>query len=247
MPKLPFQEIQQTLTDHIRDESMESIPGIEDRRLAVYRDLFFNNIESFIAGTFPVLKECVVEQDWQALVRRFFIKHSAQTPYFLEISEEFLNFLEEDNQAQSLLPEFAFSLAHWEWMELFADAYVESSLNKGEDLEGFDPLTGVLTAIECAWLQAYEYPVHTITSGQVIAKAPTFLLVYRNTDDEVKFIELNALSYLLFDALKQNQSKTVTQIVSELAQQHQMPSDQLMAGAIEIIANWNQLQLLKMV
>ena len=42
---------------HIRDPENKPAPeNIEDRRMGIYRDLFFNNIEGFLSGTFPVLK-----------------------------------------------------------------------------------------------------------------------------------------------------------------------------------------------
>jgi hypothetical protein len=41
------------LSKHIRDpENSPPPPDIEDRRLAIYRDLFYNNIEGLLAGTF---------------------------------------------------------------------------------------------------------------------------------------------------------------------------------------------------
>ena len=44
------------LTRHLRDPQASPAPaGIEDRRLAIYRDLFFNNIESLLSGNFPVI------------------------------------------------------------------------------------------------------------------------------------------------------------------------------------------------
>jgi len=242
-----FAHIQKMFTDRIRNQTAQSIDNIEDRRLAVYRELFFNNLESFIAGTFPVLKECLVENTWQDLIRIFFIKHACETPYFLEISEEFLHFIETDTQASAMLPEYGYSLAHWEWMELFADAYVETSNDEVLRIEFIESQSSVLTSIECAWLQAYEYPVHKISADVEINKEAAFLLVYRNSQDEVKFIELNPLSYLLFEAIKQNQSCTVEEIVSSLAVQQGLSIEQLLSGAIAIIEDWNQKKLLKVI
>lgn len=48
-----FVEVQKTFTAHMRDPSVNPGPAdIEDRRLQIYRDLVFNNIESLISGSF---------------------------------------------------------------------------------------------------------------------------------------------------------------------------------------------------
>ena len=61
------------LTRHLRDPHASPAPaGIEERRLAVYRDLLFNNIEGLLAGNFPVVSELLGEQRWTALVRDFY-------------------------------------------------------------------------------------------------------------------------------------------------------------------------------
>jgi len=236
-----FQDIQQAFTDAIRSEEQSDFQGVEARRLAVYRELFFNNVEGFIAGTFPVLKECLDEKLWHNMVREFFKKHESETPYFLEISEEFLAFLQTEESAQLNLPEFAYSLAHWEWMELFADAYEAEQEPKAE---GINLDSDVLTSIETAWLQAYEYPVHQIIPTEEVAQQPTFLLVYRK-NDAVNFIELNPLSYLLFQALQNNQSQTIGEMVKDLSESNGLPYDQLINGAMEIIAHWSDLQLIQ--
>lgn len=238
-----FQSIQQAFTDAIRSDEQSDFQGVEARRLAVYRELFFNNVEGFIAGTFPVLKECLDEDAWQNMVRAFFKKHECETPYFLEISEEFLVFLQSEESKSLNLPEYTYSLAHWEWMELFADAY---DAQQDVTVEAIHLDSDVLTSIETAWLQAYEYPVHKIIPNEAVEQQATFLLVYRK-QDEVNFIELNPLSYLLFQTLQNNQSQTISDMVKELSETNGLPYDQLIHGAMEIIAHWSDLQLIQKV
>ena len=57
MAKRPeFQEKQFAFAAHIRDPKHVPAPDdIEDRRMAVYRDLFFNNLKSLLSNMFPVL------------------------------------------------------------------------------------------------------------------------------------------------------------------------------------------------
>lgn len=242
MSEPDFKQIQQSFTDAIRADVQGEIEGIEQRRLGVYRELFYNNVESFISGTFPVLQECLDDQTWQKMVRLFFKQHECDSPYFLEISEEFLQFLAEADISALGLPDFAYQLAHWEWMELFADAYVAE---QGDELTSIDLDADIITTIECAWLQAYEFPVHTIEAGIEVGPQPAFLLVYRNQSETVKFIELNPLSFLLFQSLQANESQTITQVVKGISEANSLEFEQLISGAKEIIANWSDLQLIK--
>src|SRR3546814_199807 len=50
-------------------------PGIEQRRLDVYRELFFNNVAGLLGGNFPVLRRIHGDERWQALVQAFYPHH----------------------------------------------------------------------------------------------------------------------------------------------------------------------------
>jgi len=240
---LDFKQIQKEFSLHIRTTKAQSnLSDIEDRRLNIYRELFFNNIENFIAGAFPVLKELFNEQDWECLVRDFFIKHECNSPYFLEISEEFLAYLE--TTTLKFLPAYSSQLAHWEWMELYADVYESSEATCPIDMSELENLR--LTTSDTAWHLAYEYPVHKISPEHSDPeKQVTFLAVYRNADLEVGFIEINPLSYLLFEALKNNQSQTIDLILTDLAQQQNMPLEAVLTGGKQILSQWIELGIIR--
>ena len=71
-----FKDKQYAFANHIRDPDNNPAPaGAEDRRMAVYRDLFFNNIESLLAANFPVLRKLHDEDSWRAMVRDFYATH----------------------------------------------------------------------------------------------------------------------------------------------------------------------------
>ena len=81
-----FQEQQYAFAAHIRDPKNAPAPeGIEDRRMAIYRELFFNNLESLLSNMFPVLNRIHSDEHWQKLVRGFMQGHQAKTPYFLQL------------------------------------------------------------------------------------------------------------------------------------------------------------------
>ena len=45
-----FQQLQRQLTAHLRDPGSPPPAGIEERRLKIYRELFYNNVEGFLAN-----------------------------------------------------------------------------------------------------------------------------------------------------------------------------------------------------
>jgi hypothetical protein len=51
--KVPeFQQKQYAFAAHIRDPEQNPAPaGVEDRRMAIYRELFFNNLHNLIGST----------------------------------------------------------------------------------------------------------------------------------------------------------------------------------------------------
>ncbi len=240
--ELDFQKIQRSFSAQVRDPNRKSdLNGIEKRSMAIYQNLFFNNVDGFISGGFPVLKELLTDQQWLELVRDFFIHFKCETPYFLEISEEFLKYL----QASELdfLPVFSYQLAHWEWMELHADIFDTSTEVK--ILTNLNALQQPVTLMESAWCIAYDYPVHKISKeNQPAAETPTYLMIYRNSQDEVGFNELNPLSAILFERLQHNHSNTPNEMLAEIARGQQMEEAVVIQGGTLILEQWLDLGIL---
>src|SRR5690606_19660415 len=91
-----LREQQFTLARHLRDPAGHAPPpGIENRRLQVYRELFYGAIEGLLAGSFPVIRRTLGEARWHARVRDFYAHHRCQTPLFTEIAEEFVAYLQQ--------------------------------------------------------------------------------------------------------------------------------------------------------
>lgn len=119
-PERPgFQQHQYRFAAHIRDPEQQQRPAdVDDRRMSIYRDLFYNNVEGFVASAFPVLRSITPDDTWHRRIRRFFADHHCQTPYFAEIAEEFLDWLNKERGAHPDDPPYIRELAHYEWVEL---------------------------------------------------------------------------------------------------------------------------------
>ena len=91
----PFQRLQYRFAAHLRDPAQHKAPaGIEPRRMKIYRELFYNNVEGFLANAFPVLRRITPDAGWHALVREFFARHRSHEPLFHRVAAEFLKHLE---------------------------------------------------------------------------------------------------------------------------------------------------------
>jgi hypothetical protein len=129
------------------------------------------------------------------LLRAFLAEHRASTPYFLEISQEFIAWLQQGYRAEPDDPAFMLELAHYEWVELALDV---SDAQLPE--HGWSPL---------AWPLAYRWPVQRIGADYqpaVAPEAPTLLLVYRDAGLKVRFARLAPLAYRLL-ALEQGSGR----------------------------------------
>ena len=124
-------------------EAQSLLPGITAERMVVYEELFFNNVASLVGGAFPVLRGVLGVERWQRLLRAFFAEHRASTPYFLEISQEFVAWLQQGYRAEPDDPAFMLELAHYEWVELALDVS-DAQL----PAQGWSPLAW------CAWLNS---------------------------------------------------------------------------------------------
>lgn len=215
-----FQEIQKEFSKHIRNPDKNAGPNnIEQRRLKIYSELFYNNVHEFVARAFPVLKKIYSDNEWHKMVRDFFENHHCQSPYFSDIAKEFLNFLETERKDVND-PPFLLELAHYEWVELALSISQEEIPQTGFNPQG-DLLKGQIFISPLAWPLHYQWPVHQI-SPKFQPKESTqtyFLIVYRNSEYQIKFMELNAISARLLSIIQENPTLTGAQSIEHLSEE----------------------------
>ena len=74
-----FQRSQHAFAASIRDPENEPGPqGVPAQRMQIYRQLVFNNLKSFLATGFPVVKATLGDEAWPAANQGFFAPTSQQ-------------------------------------------------------------------------------------------------------------------------------------------------------------------------
>lgn len=239
-----FQKTQLTFSQYLRTPDESPLPdSMEVRRMEIYRDLIYNNIQSLVVNVFPVLRSLMNDQQWHYLVREFIKIHRCQTPYFLEISEEFLMFLLQKKDLQEQFP-FVCELAHYEWIELALDVS-EAVLPAVKPLPE-NLMETVFVVSPLALALEYQYPVHKISPlYKPTINKPTQLLVYRNRVDVVRFMVVNSLTLRLLNLIQTNSASCLGELlgVIERELQHFHP-ERLHSDALLLVRELCELDVL---
>jgi hypothetical protein len=237
-----FQQYQQAFTAYIRDPIGQPRPkNVAIKGMNVYKEIVFNNLFESVSACFPVARKVLGKRAWLSLIHEYFRVHSANTPIFRKIPEEFLTYLTNLEKCSSdALPVYLTSLCHYEWIELLVSTMAynppEPVINNqiinvtGDLLEyqpAFNPTMQLLN---------YPYAVQKISPRyKPKEKVATQLLVFRNTEYIVKFIELNPITYRLIELLQDKNTtskRALTQIANEIGN---LPLEKVIQFGMEIL------------
>lgn len=232
-----FDVIQQSFIDYIKQPSRPLPQGTEARRMKIYRDLFFNNINGFVTSAFPVLKSLYAEDDWLALIQNFFVNHDCETPIFIEIAQEFVVFLQTEYEFKQGDPKFIIELAHYEYMELVVAVAKD---NFDHQPLGLDIKQAALCLSDAARVLQYSYDVQRISQEyqpDEPAQSPQLFCLYRDTEDEVIFLQLNPLTAQVLGFISQHESVYFDELFNWLKQTYpQMDENDLTQGCCQMLA-----------
>ena len=211
---------------HVRDPGVHPPPpGIEDRRLRVYRELFIGSMRGLLEANFPVIHRTLPDADWQSLVQDFYTGHRCSTPLFTEVAREFVDWLASAERTPPWLPE----LAHHEWTELalqiaeippggpcrsrYSGDLLAVDVSPDNPEAKSSPLKRLLQVSVLARVHAYAWPVHQIGPDfQPLTPpaTPTLLLARRDDAGDVHFSELSPLVFRLLQMIQSSEPGNAT-------------------------------------
>jgi hypothetical protein len=238
---MSFRDYQARFAAHIRDPRGVPRPeGVPVRRMRVYNELLFNNIEGFLLACFPVCRQVLGPRRWTRLVRAFFRDHVCTTPLFRRIPEEFLAYLETGWQRPDGYPEFLAELAHYEWVELDLETSDRDARLPAHDPEG-DLVSGRPLLNPVMHLLAYRWPVHRLGPRhrpKSPPAEPTCLLACRDATLAIRFVAISAATYRLLELLRQDAGLTGRGAIECLAREMGHPDpDALMRHGAGMLAD----------
>lgn len=217
---LHFQATQKQMTDWLREPGVKPAPDVELRRLTIYRELFFNNVSDFVETAYPILKSLLPQNEWDELLTRFFAEHRCRSPYFRDISLEFRHWMEGSRTEWLAKRPWAGELMHYEWVELAAEC-AEAEIDTAACQPDGDLLTGIPFVQNCVWPLVYRWPVHTLSADNPPAPEPpaqpACLLVYRDSNDQVRFLEVSPVSARLVELLQVHAPRSGRDLLQQLA------------------------------
>ncbi len=213
-------DYQAAFAARIRDPRCSALPaGASARRMRIYQELLFNNLESFLLACYPVSRRILGQNRWRKMLRRFFAEHRCPSPLFRDIPEAFLHWTRLHVDAINEDWPFLSDLLEYEWLELAVSIDPQVL-----DTDSIDPAGDLLVDIPvlqpAARLASYRWAVHRLgprIRPRVADGNAYHYLLFRGADDKVRFTLLNPLSAALL-ALIQIQPVAGRQLLIQLAE-----------------------------
>lgn len=188
-----FQQQQRQFLNYLRQPQAAQLPaGFAPERLAVYADLLYNKFDESLSACFPVMHSLLSKVNWRALLLDFIAEHRCLTPYYRQIPDEFLHYLQYERQSADEWP-FLAELAHFEWIELQL-SIAESEPVTRKQLSDTELLTHIPVFAPVMQLLYYRWPVQDIGPNFLPmepTETVTHILGFRDSEDQVRFVKLS--------------------------------------------------------
>ena len=235
---MDFQRIQLEFANYIRDPVHNTMPpGIERRRMDIYKRLFFNNLASFCAKAFKSFRPFVDDNHWDTLIRGFMRDHECSSPYFKDIPLAFVEYLERFDREISDYP-FMSEMCHLDaikmQLRLAPDAARCRNLDIGEDGTFVQRSSTVR-------LLSYQWPVHKLTPSTWNSqqpKQPTWLIAFRDRNDQVEVLGTNVYTQRMLEVLEHPQ--TLQTLADRLSKEFDVARESLFDQLVPTVQVFNK-------
>ncbi|PTC00361.1 hypothetical protein C9975_07950 [Thalassospira xiamenensis] len=248
--KNDFKVLQKRFANHLRAPELSQFSnGIEARRLQVYRDLIRNNLRSFLDSAFPVTAKALGPNEWQQLQADFQAAYHCTSPYFTAISEAFVDYIQNLSNAQCQAYPYIKELVQYERVEV--DVALAQKPDTTMRLAATDIDEASLMLNPTARVLSYQYAVHQVSDTyqpQTPSDESIQLVVYKNTQDKVRFVALNPITAMLLNHLQQQGALFYEALVTLMQRAlPDLPETQIQAGLTQTLQAFcsNELVLQK--
>lgn len=242
-----FVRLQHAFTRHLRDPArVPPPPGLPRRRLEIYSNAVYVNLERFMRDNFPRVRELYDEDGWHALIRDYLVRHRSDTSLFTELLDEFLAYLDTERELASD-PPYLRELAHFDWLEN-AIAIDETALDAIACRADGDLLHDRLVVNPVHRLLRYAWPVHAIGPAfrpPAPPARPTWLLAFRDRAGDFGVLDLNEVAVRLFERIAAPEAPAAAAILGDLAAELAHPEPAAVTrGGLALLERWRAREVI---
>lgn len=207
MPTNDSVQFQKLFADSIRRIKTPVPEQLDPRGLSIYRRLIHNNIRQFLELCFSDSKLLVDATYWQQLQQRFVAEATLQSPFFNDIPQQFLEYVnkipEEDRPANAIL-----EMMDFEVELLKVEITITPEVN---EVWGTDTLL-VWSPAACLKECQFDFISSNLTEYK---EGKTYVIIWRNREDDVCYQSLELAEWLLLRYFSE-QSSSISQVKQQL-------------------------------
>jgi len=202
-----------------------ALVALGPKRLSVYRSLVRGTLSSSIEKQLA-LTVAALGARFESELSQFFAEGMPASHYLFDVGFAFVTSRSPAWAADPSLPPYLSDLAHFELLD-FAVAALRTE-PPGSDVVPELGVDAPLVFDEAKRLARYDYAVHAIAEGETPEPGETWVLTYRDADDDIQHLPLDGADALLLEALFAG--KTVREAIAKTS------STVAVAPSIEAIA-----------
>lgn len=198
--------IQLELVEYCRMNNDGDILGTRHDRLHNYRRLIYTIYWEALADAYPIAKSILTDENWNTLVDDFISNNPCQEPQLFRMPFALIDFVVKNNYSEKLNLPYIVDLLRFEWIEIEVHAMKdvpEVALKKD-----INDLTGYLIFNPYMRLIQLNYAIHKLKTDDITTLNGTYhLLVYRQENGTVQYLELNSFTASLVEQLCLNSAE----------------------------------------
>ena len=197
--RLDFQRYQLEFTAHICIPNLHKRPANDvASRMSVYRKAVFNNNLNSVSACFRVCQKVIALHAWRKLMREFVANYDFNALVFRQISQQFLAFF----STKSGIPVYLEQLVHYKSVELSIDSQIAETQNLCTTSYLMDEISVLAPIYRLLQYNCSVYKIPPRFKLSTVEK--NYLLEFRNSVFNTKFIKLNLITHQLLFTIENN-------------------------------------------
>ncbi len=222
---------------HVGEADREYLLSQDQARLLVYRELVQGTLWEAMRVSIPRTMSRLGDV-FDEYFHRFLAERGTRTHYLRDATRELLDFCEPLWAEDRRVPGYAAQLGRHEYVQIeIGSKRARTTTAEPEALE----LDAPVAFIEAIALMQYDYALHLLSDDPDDRREPepipTWLLVYRNPEHEVRYLSLTPLAHGILRRLVDARA-TLREAIVGACQEHAEPlTERVLEGSARLLAD----------